>query len=115
MYLNRGQGISVAIVILGVLVASTSQLTDLFGPIATKYIVSASTLCMSIMAGINTMLQGQGSQVEAVRAMPGIEKLLVNDKANATLAAMAIDPALSKIEAIPADLATVTATAQAAA
>jgi len=48
MNFNRNQVIGIVIVVLGVLTASTSQLTDLFGPGATKAIVSASTLLMSM-------------------------------------------------------------------
>lgn len=98
MNLNRGQVLSIVIAVLGVLVASTSQLTELFGPTVTKSVVSASTLAMSILAGINMALQGQSSQLAAVQAMPGVEKIVVNQKANATLATMAVDPAQLKIE-----------------
>lgn len=128
--LNRGQVLSITIVILGVLVASTSQLTELFGPGVTKYIVSASTLCMSIMAGINTILQSPSSQIAAVKemktpevqemqvaavqAMPGVEKITVNSQASAKLATMAVDPTNAKIQATPAAQAEVFATARAA-
>lgn len=115
MNLNRGQVISIIIVVLGVLVASTAQLTDLFGVNATKYITSASTLAMSILAGINTILQGQGSQIAAVQAMPGVEKIVVNARANDTLATLAVDPAQNKIEASPGAVAAVQRTAAAAA
>lgn len=112
--LNRGQILSIVIAVLGVLVASTSQLTELFGAGATKAIVSASTLLMSTLASINTILQGQGSQLSAVRDMPGVEKITVNEKANPTLAAMAVDPAEMKIEATPQAERAVQATASAA-
>lgn len=115
MNLNRGQILSIVVLVLGVLMASTSQLTDLFGPQITKYIVSASSLLTSILAGINTVLQGQGSQLAAVQAMPGVEKIVVNSQANATLATMAVDPLQDKIEATPAAQDAVEATAKAAA
>lgn len=114
MSLNRGQLLSIAVLVLGVLMASTSQLTDLFGPAVTKYIVSASSLLTSILAGVNTVLQGQGSQLAAVSAMAGVEKILVNEKANATLATMAVAVADNKIEPTPSAQQTVEATAKAA-
>lgn len=115
MKLNRGQILSIIIVVLGVLVASTSQLNELFGPNITKYVVSAATLSMSMMAGVSTILQSQGSQLLAVQDMPGVEKVLVNSQANATLASLAVDPTQGKIEAMPAAQQAVQATARAAA
>lgn len=114
MNLNRGQILSIIVLVLGVLMASTAQLTDLFGPATTKYIVSASSLLVSILSGINTLLSGQGGQLQAVRSMPGVEKILVNSQANATLATMAMAPLEGKIEPTPAAQAAVAATAKAA-
>lgn len=114
MNLNRGQYLSIAIAILGVLVASTSQLTDLFGPKITKDIVSAASMLMSLMSSVGIVLQGQGSQISAVQAMPGVEKITVNSQANSTLATMAVDPTNAKIQATPAAQADVFATARAA-
>lgn len=114
MNLNRGQVLSITIAILGVLVASNAQLTDLFGVVATKYVVSGATLSMSILAGVNTVLQSQGSQLAAVQEMPGVDKIVVNSQANATLATMAVDPANTKIEPTAAAQSAVNATARAA-
>lgn len=114
MNLNRGQVLSIIIMILGVLLASTAQLTDLFGAAATKYIVSAANVIMSILAGINTILQSQGQQIVAVQAMAGVDKIVVNEKANATLATLAVDPAQNKIESTPQAARAVQATAAAA-
>lgn len=116
MNLNQGQVLSITIVVLGVLVASTSQLNTLFGQHVTADIVSASTILMSILAGINTILQSQGSQVAAVLAEKGVEKLLVNKNANPTLAALAVSnaPENAKIEATPEAAQAVQATASAA-
>lgn len=112
MNLNFNQVIAIVLVILGVLVASTAQLTDLFGPIATKTIVSVSSLGMSILSGVLGVMTGQASQLKAVQDMPGVEKITVNSQANATLAALAVDPAQSKIKATPEAAATVQATAK---
>lgn len=115
--LNRGQILSIVIAVLGVLVASTSQLTDLVGPALTKDIVSISTLLMSVLSSIGAIISGQGSQIAAVNAMPGVEHIIVNEKANSTLATMAVssDPSNSKIEATPQAQRAVEATARAAA
>lgn len=101
MNLTINQYISIALVILGVNVASTAQLTDLMGPQIAKYIVSLSGLLMSIVAGIQGIISGQASQVKAVQAMPGVETIVVNAKANQTLAGLAVDPAQLKIESLP--------------
>lgn len=101
MNLTLSQKYQIALVVLGVLVASTGQLTDLFGPQVTKYVVSASGLLIAIVSGIGTIVTGQGQQIQAVQAMPGVDKIVVNEKANATLATLAVDPAQDKIEAKP--------------
>lgn len=112
MNLNRNQILAISIAILGVLMISTSQLTDLFGPTATKSIVSAASILNSILAGILTATNSQSGQVHDVLAMPGVEKIDVNAKANATLAAIAVDPNVDKIAPTPAAQAAVTAIAQ---
>ena len=114
MNLTRGQLFSIAIVVVGVLGASTAQLNDLFGPAITKDIVSASSILTSLLAGINALLGGQGSQIAAVAAMPGVDKIVVNKDANATLATLAASPDNNKVEAVPQDQQAVEATAKAA-
>ena len=111
MNLNINQVLAIALVILGVFVASTAQLTDLFGPAVAKTIVSVSGLFMSILSGIVGVLTGQSSQIKAVQAMPGVEKIVVNAQANSTLAGLAVDPAQEKIETAPGAGAAVARTA----
>ena len=101
MNLTINQWISIALVVLGVNVASTAQLTDLMGPQAAKYIVSLSGLLMSIVAGVQGIISGQASQLKAVQAMPGVETILVNKQANQTLARLALDQAQPKIDVLP--------------
>ena len=67
--LTTSQVFAISLVVLGVLVSSTAQLTELFGPEATKYIVSAAGLLVSILSGISAVLTGQGSQIRAVVKM----------------------------------------------
>jgi hypothetical protein len=113
MNLNSNQVLSIALVVMGVLVASTTQLTDLFGAAVTKDIVAVAGLGMSILAGVQGVISGQASQVRAVQAMPGVEKIVVNGQANQTLAQIAVDPN-SKVEATPQATATVQNTARGA-
>lgn len=101
MNINLKQAVSIIMVVLGVMIASTSQLTDLVGPSATKIIVSISSLLMSVLSGILAVITGQSTMVKDVQAMPGVEKIVVNEKANPALASLAVDPANLKIEAKP--------------
>ena len=114
MNLTRSQILALVICTLGVLTASATQLTDLVGPMATKIIISASTLLMSILSGWVAVLSGQSNQLAEVQAMPGVEKITVNSQANSTLATMAVDPANAKIAATPEAQQAVAATARAA-
>lgn len=111
MNLNVQQMIAIAIVILSVCGASTAQMTDLFGALVAKDISSGSSILVAIMSGVLTIITGQSSQVKAVAAMPGIEPLKVNAQANPTLAAIAVDPANTRIDVKPGAEAAVNKTA----
>jgi hypothetical protein len=106
------QIIGLILVVNGALIGSTAQLTDLFGVVVTKDIVSIASLGNAILGGIITMMTGQGAQIKNVLAMPGVEKINVNGQANQTLAALAVDPATDKIAPTAAALSQVTATAK---
>lgn len=114
MNLNRNQIIAITIAILGVLIGSTAQLTDLFGPGNTKTIISVASLLNSILSSVLAVISSQGGQVRDVLAMLGVEHIDVNGAANKTLAAIAIDPNVDKIAPTPQALNQVTQTAQAA-
>lgn len=111
MTLTGKQWIAIVIAVLGVLMVSTTQLTDLFGPGVAKSLVSVAGLVNSILASILAVITSQSATVTDVQAMPGVEKITVNDRANSTLASLAVDPANRKIEAAPGDQAAVSATA----
>ena len=64
--LTTSQKFQIALCVLGVCVASTGQLTDLFGPQVTKYIVSAAGIGVSALSGIGAILTGQSNQIQAV-------------------------------------------------
>lgn len=111
MNLTFNQIVAMILVVLGVLTASAAQLTDLFGPTAAKNIASAAGLLSSIMAGFLSIVTGQSNLVRDVQAMPGIERIVVNEKANTTLATLAVDPAQPKIESTPGAATAVASTA----
>jgi len=105
--MNINRVISIILVVLGVLVASTAQLTDLVGPGPTKTIVSLSSLIMSILSGTLGILSGATAQVRAVSRMPGIDPIHANENATPAVAAMALDPREPGITAAPGKLAAV--------
>lgn len=101
MNLNSTQVILIIIAVLSALSGAAAQLTDVFGATTAHTIVSASGLLSTIMTSILVPLTGQTAQLKAVQAMPGVESIQVNAKANNTLAALAVDPTQDKIEAAP--------------
>lgn len=114
------QKIALSIAALGFLAASGTQLTDIFSPFGSsaplivKEIISVSTFISGGLGVFLAFMTGQTQQVLAVKAMPGFEKLIVNEKAGAALATLAVDPAQDKIEATPQAKTAVEATARAA-
>jgi len=97
----------------GVLNGSAAQLTEWFGPTAAHTIISVISFGQTLIGAWAMALSGQGAAIKQVLAMPGVQNITVNDKANATLAAIAIDPKTDKIAAAPSALEAVTATAKA--
>lgn len=111
MNLNGKQIISIIGAIVSVLMVSTAQLTDLFGPGVAKEIVSVAGLLNMTLQSVMVAITSQGSTVKDVLAMPGVDKINVNAQANATLAAIAVDPKVDRISPTPAALESVTRTA----
>lgn len=115
------QKIALSIAVLGFLAGATTQLTDIlapFGsmaPVIVKEIVSVSGVVSGILGVVLSFMTGQASQIKSVQEMPGVEKIVVNEKANAALATLAIDPMQPKIETTPQAEKAVEATAKAAA
>lgn len=112
MNLNGKQIIAVCGAVLSVLMVSTSQLTDLFGPGVTKTVVSIAGLVNLILNSVTVAISTQGGLVKDVLAMPGVEKINVNASANQTLAAIAVDPTINKISPTPQAQSAVEATAK---
>lgn len=112
MNLNLKQVMAISIAILGVLMISSANLTDLFGPRVSKTIVSAAAMLNSMLGATLAVITGQAQQVKDVLAMPGVEKITVNANANQTLASVAMDPKLDNIGPTAQAEAAVTATAK---
>lgn len=114
------QKIALSIAVLGFLAGATTQLTDIlspFGsmaPVIVKELVSLSGLVSGILGVILSFMTGQSQQIKSVQQMPGVEKIVINEKASPALATMAVDPAQAKIETMPAAKSAVAATARAA-
>lgn len=105
--MNTSQKIALTIGILGFVATGGTQLTDIFAPLGSlaplvvKEIVSLAGFVSGILGIVLTFLTGQSGIIKSVQDMPGIEKIVVNEKANATLAGLAVDPLQDKIEATP--------------
>ena len=118
--MTQVQKISLSIAMLGFLAGAGTQLTDIFAPLGSiapvivKEIVTVSGFVSGGLGIFLSFIGGQANQVQAVQAMPGVEKILVNEKANVELATLAIDPANAKIQATPQAKQAVQETAAAA-
>lgn len=102
MNLNTRQVLAIIGVILGVLMASTAQLTDLLGPTVAKSVVGIAGMIASGLNGVLAVLSGQANTVKEVAAMPGVEEIKVNKDANQILSAVAMDEKQDKVVPIPA-------------
>lgn len=91
------QWLQISGVFLSVVVASTANLTDLFGSGNAKLIVSAASLLNAFIQGVSVVLMSQGNIVKEVSLMPGVDPLKINAQANPTVAGLALDPAQAKI------------------
>lgn len=112
MQLNTKQLLGIIGVVLGVLITSSSALTDIFGVGTAKTIIALAGMLNSTVSGVLMVLNSQGSTIKDVLAMPGVEKINVNGQANKTLSAIAVDPNQDKIGPTPAAMDVVTQTAK---
>ena len=101
MNLTPLQIIGIILAINGALTGATAQLTDLFGALVAKDIVSLASLGSAILGGIITAMSGQATMIRNVAAMPGVESITVNRMANQAVASVAVDPAQPKVDATP--------------
>lgn len=118
--MTQVQKIALSIGMLGFLAGAGTQLTDIFAPfgsvapVIVKEIVTISGFISGGLGIFLSFITGTASQVQAVNAMPGVDRIVVNEKASPALATLAVDPANSKIQIIPQAKQVVQATATAA-
>lgn len=105
------QWLALIIVVLGAITGGTAQLNDIVGPAWTKVLVAIASLGTSVISGFVMVLTGQANLVRSVQDMPGVEKIVVNEKANAALATLAVNPSEAKIITTPEATAAVQETA----
>lgn len=111
--LTTGQYMAIVVFMLSATAGATAQLTPVFGPTVTGLIVSIANLIMTVVVTpIIFVVTGQSSIVKAVQSMPGVDGITVNEKANKTLAQLAVDPAQAKIDVVPGAQAAVANTAK---
>lgn len=111
MNITGKQWLAIVVAVLSVLAVSTAQLQDIVGPTLAKTIVSIAALANTVLASVLAVVNSQASLVTDVRAMPGVEKIEVNERANKTLANLAVDDTEEKIVVKPGAEATVNHTA----
>ena len=109
------QWIGIMVGLNSLLMGATPQLTVLFGTAAVPYIVAVATLGNGALGVFVTVVGGIGSQAANVAALPGVDRIVVNRNAGATLAALAVDQSQPKIGgSTPETQAAIAATAKGA-
>jgi len=91
------QIIGIVLAVNGALTGATAQLTDLFGAIVAKDIVSVASLGSAILGGVITAMSGQATQMRNVAAIQGDDgkpavRISVNANAAPAVASVALDP-----------------------
>lgn len=97
MNLNGKQIIGIVIAILGVLMISTSQLTDLFGAGTAKNIVSTAALLNSILGSVMAVITSNTQTVKDASNTLGVQPLRITSDASPAIAALAVNPNVSNI------------------
>jgi len=103
--------------IISGLITGAALMQTLLGQDLTIKIVAGLGILNIIVSSVGTVLSGpdsQDTQVKNVLAMPGVQKIDVNEKASPALAKLAVDPAIDKIGPTQAAESKVAATAAAA-
>lgn len=80
-------------------ITGAALLNPLFGEAVALKIVAVLGLMNMALNSVGAALSGQANLVKDVRSMTGVAKVLVNEDANQTLAAMATDPNEPKVGA----------------
>lgn len=96
------------------LITGAALLNPIFGETASLQIVAVLGILNLALNSVGTALSGQAALVKDVAAMPGVSMISINEQANPTLAAVAVDPAQDKVAPTRADMDVVTQTARGA-
>lgn len=102
--MNIIRALGIVIAVLSVWAGASSQLSVLFGQHNSDIIVTICTITVASLGAALGVLSGnptQTQQIAAVRAMPGVESVMINAKATPEVARLAVDPTVDKVEAIP--------------
>jgi hypothetical protein len=93
-------------------ITGAALFTTLFGQDLTIKIIAGLGLCNIAVNAVGSAFATQTSLVKDVLAMPGVEHVEINAKANAPLAVLAVDPTVDKIAPTQAAAIQVAATAK---
>ncbi len=83
----------------GGLITGAALLQTLFGQDLTIKIVAVLGIGQIIVGAVSGQLSTQANLIKDVAAMPGVEKVTINAQANSSAAAVAVDPAQTKVGA----------------
>lgn len=98
--MNFKQILGGIVVVLSVLMISTAQLTDIFGPAVAKSIVSLASILNGICGGWLTILTNQANTVAAAATTKGVE-VQVSKDAPPAVAALAVNENQQSISPAP--------------
>lgn len=111
MTINTKRILAFIMIVLGVLMASTAQLTDIAGPGLTKTIQSVAGLLNAVLAGWVATNTNEANTVTNAQVQ-GV-KIEVDKTASPAIAKLAMDPTMDNINAKPQDEAKVAQNAEA--
>jgi hypothetical protein len=112
-YITSKQWFQIISGIVSGLITSAALLTTLLGQNLALKVVAVLGILNVIISSVGTSISGQGATVKEVLAMPGVDNIDVNEKANSVLTAIAVDPNVSKISLTPTAKIAVDATKEA--
>lgn len=79
------------------MITSAALFNPIIGEKNALVVVAVLGILNLALNSVDTALSGQAQLVKDVAAMPGVEKITINEQANPTLATVAVDPTADKI------------------
>lgn len=101
MSLTLQQQLTISTGVIGAATSAFGALNSIMTPteaLIGTVLLGFTSACLGV---VGTVISGQGSQIKAVAAMPGVESIKVNANANQALAQVAMDPTVNKIGPTP--------------